>query len=169
MIFMNVKNSLSMNKALKTIVAAALLFWSAGLFAQTFDIVERRDFWNAGRNVNGLRTDSLTVSYAELGADYTSGGFRDVNDPKTIWSAGAEAGTITHLKKFSMIGAFSFRNAESQKACGSMSACPGYYPVDIYEFTPGRKTRQTYSFLGGIAVLLAFGIGCMAEGHMDAL
>ena len=84
MIFMNVKNSLSMNKALKTIVAAALLFWSAGLFAQTFDIVERRDFWNAGRNVNGLRTDSLTVSYAELGADYTSGGFRDVNDPKTV-------------------------------------------------------------------------------------
>ena len=143
MIFMNVKNSRSMNKTLKITVAAALLFWSAGLFAQTFDIVERRDFWNAGRNVNGLRTDSLTVSYAELGADYTSGGFRDVNDPKTIWSAGAEAGTITHLKKFSMIGAFSFRNAESQKACGSMSARPGYYPVDIYEFTPGRKTRQT--------------------------
>lgn len=152
MIFMNVKNSRSMNKTLKITVAAALLFWSAGLFAQTFDIVERRDFWNAGRNVNGLRTDSLTVSYAELGADYTSGGLRDVNDPKTIWSAGAEAGTITHLKKFSMIGAFSFRNAESQKLCGSMSARPGYYPVDIYEFTPGRKTRQTYSFLGGIAV-----------------
>ena len=55
-----------MNKTLKFTVAAALLFWSAGLFAQTFDIVERRDFWNAGRNVNGLRTDSLTVSYAEL-------------------------------------------------------------------------------------------------------
>lgn len=152
MIFMNAKNSLSMNRTLKTIVAAALLFWSAGLFAQTFDIVERRDFWNAGRNVNGLRTDSLTVSYAELKADYTSGKFRDVNDAKSVWSAGAEAGTITHLKKFSMIGAFSFRNSESRKACGSMSARPGYYPVDIYEFTPGRKTRQTYSFLGGIAV-----------------
>lgn len=141
-----------MNKTLKITVAAALLFWSAGLFAQTFDIVERRDFWNAGRNVNGLRTDSLTVSYAELKADYTSGKFRDVSDPKSVWSAGAEAGTITHLKKFSMIGAFSFRNSECQKACGSMSARPGYYPVDICEFTPGRKTRQTYSFLGGIAV-----------------
>ena len=31
-----------MNKTLKFTVAAALLFWSAGLFAQTFDIVECR-------------------------------------------------------------------------------------------------------------------------------
>ena len=152
MIFMNVKSSLSMNRILRTIAASAFIMWSAGLFAQTFDIVERRDFWNAGRNVNGLRMDSLTVSYAELRGDYTGGGFRDVSDPVSQWSAGAEAGTITHLKKFSMIGAFSFRNAEERKACGSMSARPGYYPVDIYEFTPGRKTRQTYSFLGGITV-----------------
>ncbi len=149
---MNVKSSLSMNRILRTIAASAFIMWSAGLFAQTFDIVERRDFWNAGRNVNGLRMDSLTVSYAELRGDYTGGGFRDVSDPVSQWSAGAEAGTITHLKKFSMIGAFSFRNAEERKACGSMSARPGYYPVDIYEFTPGRKTRQTYSFLGGITV-----------------
>lgn len=152
MISMNVKNSRSMNKALKTTLAAALLFWSAGLFAQTFDIVERRDFWNAGRNVNGLRTDSVTVSYAELYGNYTSGKYRDANEPESQWSAGAVAGTITHLKKFSMIGGFSFENQESRNACGSMSARPGYYPVDIYEFTPGRKTRQTYAFLGGISV-----------------
>ena len=141
-----------MNKTLKFTVAAALLFWSAGLFAQTFDIVERRDFWNAGRNVNGLRTDSLTVSYAELFGNYTGGKYRNPNEPVSQWSAGASAGTITHLKKFSMIGGFSFTNTESRKACGSMSARPGYYPVDIYEFTPGRKTRQQYAFLGGIAV-----------------
>lgn len=133
-------------------MAAALLLWTAGLSAQTFEIVERRDFWNAGRNVNGLRMDSLTVSYASLSGDFTGGGFRDVSDPVSQWSAGAEAGTITHLKNFSMIGAFSFRNTEERKACGSMSARPGYYPVDIYEFTPGRKTRQTYSFFGGITV-----------------
>lgn len=132
--------------------STALLLWSAGLSAQTFDIVERRDFWNAGRNVNGLRTDSVTVSYAELYGNYTSGKYRDANDPVSQWSAGAVAGTITHLKKFSMIGGFSFENQESRKACGSMSARPGYFPVDIYEFTPGRKTRQTYSFLGGISV-----------------
>ena len=70
-----------MNKTLKFTVAAALLFWSAGLFAQTFDIVERRDFWNAGRNVNGLRTDSLTVSYAELFGNYTGGGSAHNNMP----------------------------------------------------------------------------------------
>ena len=155
---MNVKNSRSMNKTLKITVAAALLFWSAGLFAQTFDIVERRDFWNAGRNVNGLRTDSLTVSYAELGADYTSGGFRDVNDPKTIWSAGAEAGTITHLKKFSMIGAFSFRNAESQKACGSMVLF-FWYPAHISSFM-GHFVSPTPDFTYVIFAILISSVVC---------
>ena len=28
---------------------------------------------------------------------------------------------------------------------------PGFYPVDILEFTPGRKDLQTYAFMGGIA------------------
>ncbi len=28
---------------------------------------------------------------------------------------------------------------------------PGFYPVDILEFTPGRKDLQTYTFMGGIA------------------
>ena len=28
---------------------------------------------------------------------------------------------------------------------------PGFYPVDILEFTPGRKDLQRYAFMGGIA------------------
>ena len=28
---------------------------------------------------------------------------------------------------------------------------PGYYPVDVLEFTPGKKNRQTYSFTGAIS------------------
>ena len=41
-----------MNKTLKFTVAAALLFWSAGLFAQPFDIVERRT--KCQRSQNGF-------------------------------------------------------------------------------------------------------------------
>ena len=37
---------------------------------------------------------------------------------------------------------------------GSMFIHPGFYPVDILEFTPGRKDLQTYSFMGGIATNL---------------
>ena len=77
---------------------------STGLNAQTFDVIERRDFWNAGRNVNGIRTDSVTVSYAELYGNYTCGRNRDISDPATEWTAGASAATTTHLEKFSMTG-----------------------------------------------------------------
>lgn len=34
---------------------------------------------------------------------------------------------------------------------GSMFIQPGFYPVDILEFTPGRKDLQRYAFMGGIA------------------
>ncbi len=137
------------------LLAQAALLWSAGLSAQTFDIIERRDFWNAGRNVNGVRADSVSVSYAELYGGHTSGSNRDVSEAKSEWRAGLSAGTITHLDRFSMIGKFSFADIESRGMCGSMSARPGYYPVEIYEFTPGRKTRQVYSFAGGVAVELS--------------
>lgn len=141
-----------MNRTVKILLTLAVLPWQAGLSAQTFDVIERRDFWNAGRNVNGVREDTVTVSYAELYGSHVSGGNRDVSEAKSEWRAGLSAGTITHLDKFSMIGKFSFADIESRGMCGSMSARPGYYPVEAYEFTPGRKTRQIYSFAGGVAV-----------------
>ena len=161
---MNAKNSLCMNRKI-ILPALSLMLLSTGLNAQTFDVIERRDFWNAGRNVNGIRTDSVTVSYAELYGNYTCGRNRDISDPATEWTAGASAATITHLEKFSMTGKFSFMNVEGKNACGSMSSRPGYYPVDIYEFTPGRKTRQVYSFTGGISVDL--GDSWRIGGKMD--
>ena len=33
---------------------------------QPYDRIERRNFWNSGSNINGLRTDSVTVSFAQL-------------------------------------------------------------------------------------------------------
>lgn len=117
-----------------------------GIYGRT----ERRNFWNSGRNINGLRADSVSVSYAEIHGNYTSGGFHDIYQAAESWSAGAEAKTIMHLKRMSMSGAFSFENFSGQKMCGPMSARPGYYPFDILEFTPGPKIMQTYSFSGGI-------------------
>ena len=37
-----------------------------GVSAQTYDIIERRNSWNAGENVTGIRMDSISSSYAEL-------------------------------------------------------------------------------------------------------
>ena len=116
-----------------------------------FDKAEMRNFWNSGRNAAGLRQDTVTVSYAGVAGEYETGGFRDYWEAESSWSAGAMAGTITHLDRISMSGTFSFENFSGEGMCGSMSARPGYYPVDVLEFTPGGKTRQTYSFSGGIS------------------
>ena len=32
---------------------------------------------------------------------------------------------------------------------------PGFYPVDVLEFTPGHKDLQTHAFMGGIATDIA--------------
>ncbi len=125
--------------------------------AQTYDIALRRNFWNAGQNINGLLADSLSVSYASVGGNFESGGFRDANSSTLQWGAGAEAATIAHLEKFSLLGNFSFKDTEYYGACGSMSGRAGYYPIEAYEFTPGRKTRQVYSMRGGVAVPLSGG------------
>ena len=113
---------------------------------------ERRNFWNSGRNAAGVRQDTVSVSCAWAGGKYVSGGFRDCSDAASSWSAGAKAATIMHLKTLSLTGAFSFVNFSGSGMCGSMSSRPGYYPVDVLEFTPGKKTLQTYGFEGGISV-----------------
>ena len=144
-----------MNKLLSYISIAVLTLSAAEAVAQPFREYRDRNFWNAGRNVNGVRADSVTVSYAEISGGYESGGYRNVNEAASLWNAGAEAATITHLDKISMTGSFSFRHSDARDMCGSMMSKPGYYPVDILEFTPGRKTRQIYSIAGGITADIA--------------
>lgn len=150
---------------ISVISCCVLLCGASRAAAQTYGIVERRNFWNGGGNVNGLLADSLSVSYAEIAGSFESGGYRDVSSSDYQWGAAARTATITHLEKFSLIGKFSFSDTESYGACGSMSARPGHYPIEAYEFTPGRKTRQIYSMTGGIAVPLKG--GWSVGGKMD--
>lgn len=146
-----------MKRFLEISVCTLLLGGVAVANAQTYDIALKRNFWNAGQNINGLLADSLSVSYAAVSGNFESGGFREGNSSTLQWGAGAEAATIARLEKFSLLGNFSFKDTEYYGACGSMSARPGYYPIETYEFTPGRKTRQVYSMRGGIAVPLKGG------------
>lgn len=129
--------------------------WTADAGAQTFERIERRNFWNAGRNVAGLRADSVSISGAELYGSAEHGAFRDFSDASESWHAGATARTITHLKRISMAGKFTFDHAAGRNMSGSMFIEPGFYPVDVLEFTPGTKELQTYAFTGGIAADVA--------------
>ena len=139
-----------MNKV-RYILLLFLLSCSAWVSAQTFDDVRRSSFWQESRNVSGIRLDSLSRSYAEVYVQYEEGDFRNTWQASRKWSAGAVTESILHFDRMSLTGSFSFDQTEGYGICGSMFIKPGYFPIDVLEFTPGRKTLQTYAFDGGIA------------------
>ena len=139
-----------MNKV-RYILVLCLLSCSVALCAQTFDHVRRNSFWQESRNIAGIRQDSISRSYAEICGRYEEGGFKDTWQAPRTWSAGAVTESIRHFERMSLAGSFSFEQTEGYGMCGSMFAKPGYFPIDVLEFTPGRKTLQTYAFDGGIA------------------
>ena len=139
-----------MNKV-RYILLLCLLSCSASLSAQTFEEVCRDSFWQESQNVAGIRTDSLSRSYAEVYGRYEEGGFRDTWQAPRTWTAGAATGSVRHFDNISFTGSFSFEQTEGYDMCGSMFIKPGFFPIDVLEFTPGRKTLQTYVFDGGFA------------------
>ncbi len=141
-------------------LAAVMVFFSAASFAQQrpYDRAIEDNLWLLGDNIAGLRQDmGCNISYAELYGGTEAGGFRATHEAPSLWRAGAEARTIKHVARFSMIGGFSFEQTSGRDMCGSMFIQPGSYPLDVLEFTPGRKTLQTYAFDGGVSVDLAGG------------
>ena len=104
-----------------------------GVSAQTYDIIERRNSWNAGENVTGIRMDSISSSYAELYGKNNHGDFHHSYEAEKSWNAGAIAKSITHLKGYSLTGSFSFDHISGKDMSGSMFIQPGFYPVDEYD------------------------------------
>lgn len=153
-----------MNKV-RLISVLCLLLCGMTLSAQTYEEVLRDNFWNDSRNITGVRQSKLSGSYAELSAGYEGGGFRDTWQAAQGWNAGAVTASIQHLENISLKGSFSFTQTEGYDMCGSMFIKPGYYPVDVLEFTPGRKTLQTYAFDGGVSYDVArnWRIGAMMD------
>ena len=155
---MNAKHShFTIRRALGA--AAGLCFaLAAAAQPRPFDRALRNYLWLAGSNAAGLRAGSGTdISFVELYGGMEEGGYRHEWESPSPWRAGAEAGTVKHLERFSMKGGFSFEQMSGPDMCGSMSLRPGYFPLDVIEFTPGRKTRQTYSFDGSISIDISEG------------
>lgn len=153
-----------MNK-LRYILLVGMLACGITAGAQTYERVLRENLWNGSDNVTGVRQDSVSRSYAELSGSYEDGGFRDTWQAARGWSAGAVTASIRHMENMTLKGSFSFTQTEGYDMCGSMFIKPGYYPVDVLEFTPGRKTLQTYAFDGGISYDLGsnWRIGAMMD------
>jgi hypothetical protein len=135
---MNGKNNLCMSEMKKIYITGLwILCLTSGVSAQTYDIIERRNSWNAGTNVTGIMMDSISASYAELYGKNNHGDFHNYYEAKEAWSAGAVAKSITHLKGYSLTGSFSFDHTSGKDMSGSMFIHPGFYPVDLH---PDVKT-----------------------------
>lgn len=140
---------------MKRILLLLMLMWGAGGVAQErFDDLVRRNPWNGGMNAAGVRQDTVSRSYAEVYLTKENGGWIDHSGSDDSWNAGATTESVRHFEKVSFFGRFAYDYFDGRNMCGSMFSRPGYYPVDILEFTPGRKVRETYAFTGGIAAKL---------------
>ena len=80
---------------------------------------------------------------------YEAGGYHPAFAPESLWKAGANAKGTYHGDVTSYTGSFSFEQIEGKGMFTSLFLEPGYFPVDVLEFTPGDKTRQTYKLNGG--------------------
>ena len=147
------------------ILLAAALCLQPSALAGGYREASGRNPWNAGANAAGMRQDTLSGSFAELYGSYVTGGLRSASEAASAWSAGARAASLKHLRRFSMSGSFGFEQMQGEGMAGSMFIKPGFYPVNVYEFTPGSKTLQTYSFSGGLSVDL--GEHLRIGGRMD--
>ncbi len=153
---MNENNSHCMIRVRHILLAAAFACVTVvSATAGDYDRVARRNFWNLSSNVTGIRADSVTISFAEVHGGASHGDFRDFSQSSKQWDVGAEARTITHFRELSLAGSFTFDHQTAYDMSGSMFIHPNFYPVDVLEFTPGRKDLQTYAFSGGFSADIA--------------
>ena len=124
--------------------------WGNTAAGQDFETVSGRNLWNSGDNITGIAQDSTSVSYAEIYAGGKSGGFHSYGDASSFWKAGAVAESILHAGKFSFTGKFAFEQWQGKDMYGSIFLQPGFYPIDVLEFTPGVKSMQKYIVNGGL-------------------
>lgn len=149
------KAVLAMAVILIPVMSWAQLVTGEKSFARSeYENVLRRNFWQDASNPVGIRQDTSLARSADasLVFEAKAGSFYRTNEAHHPWSIRAHAASLVHLKRFSLQGSFSFEQMQGNDMCGSIFVNPGFYPIDVLEFTPGRKTRQTYSFDGLISV-----------------
>ena len=110
-----------------------------------------------GQDIGLLRLNPVTGGRgkADVYGGYEAGGYHPAFAPASLWKAGASAQGTRHGERTSFTGSFSFEQVEGKEQFTSMFLEPGYFPVDVLEFTLGDKTRQTYKLGGGLATTFA--------------
>ena len=144
---MNGKNSHCMSKRILFLIAWLLSFAAS---AQTYDKAYLGNPWNDGKGATGLRLNRLEGAFAETYGSFVKGNLRSSSEAASAWTAGIKTAAVRHFGRFSAAGSFGYEQFWGRNMAGSMLIRPAYYPVDVYEFTPGPKVRQTYLMSGAL-------------------
>ena len=84
------------------------------------------------------------------------GWFRPMYAGTFQWSAGARAEGIRHGERTSWTGSISLEQKTGYGTLSSMFLEPGYFPMDLLEFTPGMKSRETGRLEAGFLTDLGY-------------
>jgi hypothetical protein len=112
-----------------------------------------------GQEVGLLRKDPdhrVSKIQAAVWGGAEQGWFRPSYAPVFEWSAGARAKGVRHGKNTTWMGLVSFEQKTGYNMLSSMFLEPGYFPVDLLEFTPGTKSRETGRLEAGFLTDLGY-------------
>ena len=84
------------------------------------------------------------------------GWFRPTYAGTFQWSAGARAEGVRHGEKTTWMGSVSLGHMMGYRMLSSMLQEPGYFPIDLLEFTPGMKFRETGRLEAGFVTDLGY-------------
>ena len=112
-----------------------------------------------GQELGALRMNPDTRESrgeAALWGGVEQGWFRPTYAPTLGWSAGARGDIVRHGANTSWEGKISFEQKTGYNMLSSMFLEPGYFPVDLLEFTSGTKSRETGRLEAGFLTDLGY-------------
>lgn len=141
-------------------------YFKTGLFALLFFPLLAQ-----GQEIGLIRLDPDrpdSQGEAALWGGVEQGRFRSVDMPLFQWSAGARAAGVRHGKNTSWKGSLSIEQKTGMEMASSMFLEPGYFPVDLLEFTPGTKSRETGRLEAGFLTDLGYEWAAGIKGSVQA-
>lgn len=123
------------------------------------------------QELGGLRMNPDTresKGEAALWGGVEQGWFRPTYAPTLGWSTGARGNIVRHGANTSWEGAVSFEQKTGYNMLSSLFLEPGYFPVDLLEFTSGTKSRETGRLEAGFLTDLGYEWAAGVKGTVQA-
>lgn len=142
----------------KRLLTIALMLVSTSLSAQIswYDVAVGQNFCINSTNPSTLsQLSGKSFSKVEARFGRQTGELRDYSSSPDSYDFGFGAEALRRIERTHYFGGIEYDYFDGKKMCGSMFTSPGEFPIDIIEYTPGRKTKETYHVYGKFGTRVA--------------